>query len=37
MLVCLFADDHRIVEVAAMHGAMANIENVGRVGVRTVL
>ena len=37
MLVGLFADDHRIVEVATMHDAMAYIENIDRVYVCTVL
>ena len=37
MVVRLLVDDHRIVEVAAMHDAMAYIENVGRVDVRTIL
>jgi len=36
MLVRLFVDDHRVVEVAAMHDAMAYKENLGRVDVRTV-
>ena len=37
MVVRLLVDDHRIVEVAAVHDAMAYIENVGRVDVRTIL